>query len=165
MTGVRAVDLAPTLAVLIGIPGPQSARGRILCDLLLRPGRLKEVTIVDISDYHGQLVPLAEAADNVSGSGASNPSFTVGGAALLKPWLDLYRAEARNGSITVAGGDSVGATPPISSFFEDTPTIELMNAMGFNFDGLGNHNFDRARRTFATRWCRWRRSATCSRTS
>ncbi|MEP6526444.1 MAG: 5'-nucleotidase C-terminal domain-containing protein [Nocardioidaceae bacterium] len=143
MTGVRAVDLAPTLAFLMGIPGPQNARGRILYDLLPRPGQLKEVTLLDISDYHGQLGPLAETADNVSGAGASNPSFTIGGAAFLKPWFDIYRAEARNGSITVAGGDSVGATPPISSFFGDKPTIELMNAMGFNFDGLGNHNFDR----------------------
>jgi 2',3'-cyclic-nucleotide 2'-phosphodiesterase (5'-nucleotidase family) len=61
----------------------------------------------------------------------------------LKPWFDAYRAEATNGSITVAAGDSVGATPPISSFFGDTPTIELMNAMGFSADGLGNHNFDK----------------------
>ena len=143
MTGVRAVDLAPTLAALMGMPGPQNARGRILYDLMLRPGQLKEVTILDISDYHGQLVPLAETADNVSGAGASNPSFAIGGAAFLKPWFDLYRSEARNGSVTVAGGDSVGATPPISSFFGDTPTIELMNAMGFKFDGLGNHNFDK----------------------
>jgi len=36
----------------------------------------------------------------------------------------------------------VGATPPISSFFKDTPTIEIMNMMGFTSDGLGNHNFD-----------------------
>ncbi|MEO5939913.1 MAG: 5'-nucleotidase C-terminal domain-containing protein, partial [Candidatus Limnocylindrales bacterium] len=27
--------------------------------------------------------------------------------------------------------------------FGDKPTIELMNAMGFSADGLGNHNFDR----------------------
>jgi 2',3'-cyclic-nucleotide 2'-phosphodiesterase (5'-nucleotidase family)/predicted AlkP superfamily phosphohydrolase/phosphomutase len=143
MTGVRAVDLAPTLAALMGIPGPQNARGRILYDLMLRPGQLKEVTILDISDYHGQLISLSEAADNLSAPGSSNPSFTIGGSSFLKPWFDIYRAEATNGSITVAAGDSVGATPPISSFFGDTPTIELMNAMGFNFDGLGNHNFDR----------------------
>jgi 2',3'-cyclic-nucleotide 2'-phosphodiesterase (5'-nucleotidase family) len=142
VVGVRAVDLAPTLALLMGIPGPQNARGRILYDILNRPGSLKEVTILDISDYHGQLIPLSEAADNVTGAGASNPSFGIGGSAFLKPWFDVYRAEATNGSITVAGGDSVGATPPISAFFGDTPTIELMNAMGFNFDGLGNHNFD-----------------------
>jgi 2',3'-cyclic-nucleotide 2'-phosphodiesterase (5'-nucleotidase family) len=61
----------------------------------------------------------------------------------LKPWFDLYRAEAPNGSITVAAGDSVGATPPISSFFGDIPTIEFMNMMGFSADGLGNHNFDK----------------------
>ena len=142
LAGVRAVDLAPTLALLMGIPGPQNARGRILYDILNNPGSLKEVTILDISDYHGQLIPLSEAADNVTGAGAANPTFGIGGSAFLKPWFDTYRAEATNGSITVAGGDSVGATPPISAFFGDTPTIELMNAMGFNFDGLGNHNFD-----------------------
>ena len=143
LAGVRAVDLAPTMAALMGIPGPQNARGRILYDILLKPGQLKEITLLDVSDYHGQLIPLAEAADNVGGTGAANPSFGIGGSAFLKPWFDLYRAEARNGSVTVAGGDSVGATPPISAFFGDTPTIELMNMMGFNFDGLGNHNFDR----------------------
>jgi 2',3'-cyclic-nucleotide 2'-phosphodiesterase (5'-nucleotidase family) len=74
---------------------------------------------------------------------AANPSFAIGGSAFLKPWFDIYRAEAQNGSITVAAGDSEGATPPISNFFGDTPTVEIMNQMGFNADGLGNHNFDR----------------------
>ncbi|HZP27404.1 MAG TPA: 5'-nucleotidase C-terminal domain-containing protein, partial [Acidimicrobiia bacterium] len=143
VAGVRAIDVAPTVAFLLGIPGPQNARGKILTSLAPRPGQYKEITVLDISDYHGQLVPLSEAADNLSGGGASNPSFGIGGAAFLKPWLDWYRGEATNGSITVAAGDSVGATPPISSFFGDRPTIELMNAMGFSADGLGNHNFDK----------------------
>jgi len=134
--GVRAIDLAPTIAFLMNIPGPHNARGRILYNLLPRQGQYKEITILSISDYHGQLVPLLEAADTVG------PSFGIGGAAFLKPWFDVYRAEAAGGSITVAGGDSVGATPPISSFLRDTPTIELMNLMGFNADALGNHNFD-----------------------
>ena len=141
--GVRAVDLAPTLAFLMNIPGPQNARGKILYNLTGMPGQYKEITILDISDYHGQLIPLSEAADNVAGTGALNPTFTIGGSAFLKPWFDLYRSEAPNGSLTIAAGDSVGATPPISSFFGDTPTIELMNAMGFGADGLGNHNFDK----------------------
>ncbi|MGE5377268.1 MAG: 5'-nucleotidase C-terminal domain-containing protein [Bacteroidota bacterium] len=143
VAGVRAVDLAPTIAFLMGIPGPQNARGKILSNLTGKPGQYKEVTILDISDYHGQLIPLSEAADNVTGTGASNPTFGIGGAAFLRPWFDVYRSEATNGSLTVAAGDSVGATPPISSFFGDTPTIELMNAMGFGADGLGNHNFDK----------------------
>ena len=141
--GVRAVDLAPTLAMLMDIPGPQNARGKILYDLTTGQGRFKELTVLQISDYHGQLVPLAEAADNLSLTPPlANISYSIGGSAFLKPWFDWYRAEAREGSITVAGGDSVGATPPISSFFKDTPTIEIMNMMGFTSDGLGNHNFD-----------------------
>jgi 2',3'-cyclic-nucleotide 2'-phosphodiesterase (5'-nucleotidase family)/predicted AlkP superfamily phosphohydrolase/phosphomutase len=143
VAGVRAIDLAPTIAFLLNIPGPQNARGRIMYNLTMNPGHYKEITILDISDYHGQLIPLTEAADNVTGTGASNPTFTIGGSAFLKPWFDAYRAEATNGSLTIAAGDSVGATPPISSFFGDTPTIELMNAMGFGADGLGNHNFDK----------------------
>ena len=143
VAGIRAIDLAPTIAFLMGFPGPQNASGKILYQLFPNPGQLKEVTILNISDYHGQLVPLSEAADTLSGGGASNPSFAIGGSAFLKPWFDAYRAEAPGGSITIAGGDSVGATPPISNFFGDTPTIEIMNMMGFNADGLGNHNFDR----------------------
>ncbi len=142
VAGIRAVDLAPTIAFLMRFPGPMNARGAILTQLFPKPGTLKVATILQISDYHGQLVPLSEAADTLSGGGSSNPSFAIGGAAFLKPWFDLYRAEAPNGSITIAGGDSVGATPPISNFFGDTPTIELMNLMGFTSDGVGNHNFD-----------------------
>lgn len=142
VAGIRAIDLAPTMAFLLGVPGPQNARGKILYQLFPGAGRYKEITLLQISDYHGQLVPLSEAADNVAGAGASNPTFAIGGAAFLKPWFDAFRAEAPGGSLTVAGGDSVGATPPISSFFGDKPTIELMNAMGFSLDGLGNHNFD-----------------------
>jgi 2',3'-cyclic-nucleotide 2'-phosphodiesterase (5'-nucleotidase family) len=142
VAGVRAIDLAPTLAFLMNFPGPQNARGKILYNLTPNPARYKEITILDISDYHGQLVPLAEAADNLASPGV-NASFGIGGAAFLKPWFDIYRAEATNGSLTIAAGDSVGATPPISSFFGDTPTIETMNMMGFSADGLGNHNFDK----------------------
>jgi 2',3'-cyclic-nucleotide 2'-phosphodiesterase (5'-nucleotidase family) len=141
--GIRAIDVAPTLAYLMGIPGTQNARGRILYNLSKAPGLAKEITILNISNYRGQLTPLSETADNVTGAGTANPSYGIGGAAFLKPWFDWYRAEALQGSITVAGGGSFGGTPPISNFFGDVPTIEVMNLMGFNADGLGNHNFDR----------------------
>jgi 2',3'-cyclic-nucleotide 2'-phosphodiesterase (5'-nucleotidase family) len=138
VAGIRAIDVAPTIAFLMNLPGPQNARGKILTKLTPTPGRFKELTILDISDFHGQLVPLAETADTFA-----SPTFSIGGSAFLKTWFDAYRADAPGGSITVAAGDSVGATPPISSFFNDTPTIELMNMMGFSADGLGNHNFDK----------------------
>ncbi len=136
VAGIRAIDLAPTLAFLLGVPGPQNARGTILTQLTSSPS-LKTWTILDISDWHAQLIPLAEAADTIG------PSFGIGGSAFLKPWFDVYRAEAPNGSITVAGGDSFGgATPPISNFFGDKPTPPIMNLMGIDADGIGNHSFD-----------------------
>jgi 2',3'-cyclic-nucleotide 2'-phosphodiesterase (5'-nucleotidase family)/predicted AlkP superfamily phosphohydrolase/phosphomutase len=140
---LRAIDIAPTIAFLLNIPGPQNARGRILYDLLEHTQDLREVTILDISDYHGQLIPLTEAADTVG------PTFSIGGSAFLKKWFELYEGEAaltdadHPAVIEMAAGDSVGATPPISNAFGDTPTIEVMNMMGIDIDGLGNHNFDR----------------------
>lgn len=137
---MRAIDVAPTLAFLMGIPGPQNARGMIRLDILEGTADLREAAILHISDYHGQLIPLSERADSVG------PSFGIGGAAFLKPWFDAYRAENPGATITVTAGDAVGATPPISGFFGDKPTIELMNMMGFDLDALGNHNFDRGQR-------------------
>jgi 2',3'-cyclic-nucleotide 2'-phosphodiesterase (5'-nucleotidase family) len=137
VSDLRAIDVAPTLAFVLGIPGPQNARGKIRYDVAEDARGLKEITILDISDYHGQLTPLSERSDSFG------PSFAIGGAAFLKPWFDAYRKEAKDGSLTVTAGDAVGATPPISAFFGDRPTIELMNRMGFGADGLGNHNFDK----------------------
>jgi 2',3'-cyclic-nucleotide 2'-phosphodiesterase (5'-nucleotidase family) len=142
VAGVRAVDLAPTISFLLGIPGPINARGKILYKLYPSPGQWKEATILYISDYHGQLTPLSQAADTFG------PSFGIGGAAYLKPWFDTYRAEAMGGlrggyHVTLAGGDSVGATPAISNFFGDKPTMTVLNMLGMSADTLGNHNFDR----------------------
>ncbi len=142
-TGVQAIDIAPTLSFLLGIPGPQNARGQIRYDVLAGGDGLTEVAILDISDFHGQIIPLSAATDSFDDEESAAPSFGVGGAAYLKPWFDTYRAAAPGLVLTVTAGDDIGATPPISAFFDDTPTIELLNLMGFSAGGLGNHNFDK----------------------
>jgi 2',3'-cyclic-nucleotide 2'-phosphodiesterase (5'-nucleotidase family)/predicted AlkP superfamily phosphohydrolase/phosphomutase len=150
LRGVRSIDVAPTLAFLLGIPGPQNARGKILYDLVRGGERYEEITFLDVSDYHGQLVPLTETADNLTGTGTSNPVFTIGGSAFLKPWFDVYRREAEGRHYTVTAGDAYFASPPISSFFGEKPTLEFMNLMGFSADGLGNHNFDKGQEYLRT---------------
>jgi 2',3'-cyclic-nucleotide 2'-phosphodiesterase (5'-nucleotidase family) len=138
----RSIDVAPTAAFLLGTPGPYNASGRILFDLLTNGAALREVTLLDISDFHGQLPSLSAAADDIEAEGAENSSFDVGGVAFLAPWFDRFRAEARGETLLVTAGDAIGATPPISSEFGDLPAIEAMNALGFSADALGNHNFD-----------------------
>src|SRR4029078_2436382 len=91
--GLRAIDVAPTLAFLMDIPGPQNARGGILNDAVEGTNELREVTILDVSDFHGQLSPLSEAADNLAAP-AVNAAFPIGGSAVLKEHFELYEAEA-----------------------------------------------------------------------
>src|SRR5215204_3884324 len=95
------------------------------------PGQAKkkgtvDVQLLTVSDWHGQLTP-------VNG---------VGGAAYLKTYFDQARVANPN-TLTFMAGDSIGATPPHSSFFEDMPAIRAMNLMGLTADTFGNHNFDR----------------------
>jgi 2',3'-cyclic-nucleotide 2'-phosphodiesterase (5'-nucleotidase family) len=54
-----------------------------------------------------------------------------------------YGLTANYTSLTLSGGDAVGATPPISNFFGDKPTITAFNSLGMTADTFGNHNFDR----------------------
>lgn len=92
------------------------------------PGTV-ELQLLNVSDFHGNLEPLS-----VNG-------VQVGGAAVLKAYFDQERAHNPN-TILFTGGDAVGASPPISSFFQDQPTIEWMNTAGFDAYAIGNHDFD-----------------------
>ena len=139
---VSAIDVAPTAAFLLDVPGPYNASGSILYGLLHNAESLREITLLDVSDIHGQLPPLSASADAIDAEGAVSSSYDVGGVAFLASWFDRFRDEAQGETLLVTAGDAVGATPPISSVFGDLPTIEAMNALGFTADALGNHNFD-----------------------
>jgi len=88
-----------------------------------------DLQLVNVSDWHGQLDPLVVGTTQ------------IGGAAFLSTYFQNERAANPN-TLTLTAGDAVGATPPLSSFFDDVPTIQAMNLMGFQVDTFGNHNFD-----------------------
>jgi 2',3'-cyclic-nucleotide 2'-phosphodiesterase (5'-nucleotidase family) len=88
-----------------------------------------DIQILNVSDWHGQLDPLSVGTSQ------------IGGAAVLAAYFQAERAANPN-TLTLTAGDAVGATPPVSSFFQDVPTIQAMNMMGFQVDTFGNHNFD-----------------------
>jgi 5'-nucleotidase len=45
--------------------------------------------------------------------------------------------------VTVSAGDTIGASPLISAHYLDEPTIAAMNALGLEFNSVGNHEFDK----------------------
>jgi 5'-nucleotidase len=42
----------------------------------------------------------------------------------------------------VSAGDLTGASPLLSSLFKDEPTVQAMNLLGLDYEGVGNHDFD-----------------------
>jgi 5'-nucleotidase len=94
-------------------------------------GQPIDIQFLTVSDWHAQLDPLF-----VFGEG------TFGGAAELAAYWDADRAANPN-TITLTAGDAYGASPPLSSFFDEEPAVRAMRMMGFDVDAFGNHNFDR----------------------
>lgn len=89
------------------------------------------IQFLNVSDWHAQLDPLS-----VFGVG------NIGGAAQISTLWQADRAANPN-TLTLTAGDAFGASPPLSSFFDEKPAVRAMNLMGIDVDTFGNHNFDR----------------------
>jgi 5'-nucleotidase len=115
--------LAGAVALALGI----SALAPAGADARHTDGRdLVEIQLLDVSDWHAQL----------------DPASGVGGAAVLSSYWQADRA-ANPDTLTLTAGDAFGASPPLSSFFDEVPAVLAQRMMGFDADTFGNHNFDR----------------------
>jgi 2',3'-cyclic-nucleotide 2'-phosphodiesterase (5'-nucleotidase family) len=85
-----------------------------------------DIQLLNVSDWHGQLDPLNG----------------VGGAAAISSYWQADRLANPN-TLTLTAGDDVGATPPLSAFFDDVPAVLAERLMGIQVNTFGNHNFDR----------------------
>lgn len=88
------------------------------------PGN-KSVQVLQLSDLHGAI----EVGN----------SF---GAALLASNWAADRA-LNPATVALSSGDNIGAAPPISTEFEELPTIEALNLAKLDVSTLGNHEHDR----------------------
>jgi 2',3'-cyclic-nucleotide 2'-phosphodiesterase (5'-nucleotidase family) len=131
----RSIDLAPTLAFLLGVPEPEYSQGIVLRKIVSGSGSYTPVSIIGLNDFHGQLDATSRAYDN----GLTAP---VGGAARLATMFDEEAARLPGQDLILAGGDNVGASPANSSLLEDMPTIDVENAWGLDATSYGNHEFD-----------------------
>ena len=137
--GVRAVDLAPTLAVMGGFDPPLQAQGRVLTSILHDGWRYSTGQLLGINDVHGNLT--------AKGLTYSDPYTGVkdaaGGLATLATYLNQAKAQDPRDTVTVEAGDMVGASPPESALLRDKPTLDALNAMSIDIGTIGNHEFDR----------------------
>ncbi len=94
--------------------------------------RTSTIQLLGVNDFHGQLEPTTRR----------DAAGKLGGAAFLDAYFDRYEARNPERTIRVHAGDMVGASPLISSYFHDEPTVYAMNNMEFDVGTLGNHEFD-----------------------
>jgi len=132
--GLRTIDIAPTIAYLMGIPEPQHSQGVVRLDLLRGGEAHTLVPVIGLTDFHGQLEQTTFAVDG--------RNITVGGAAQLATMFDEDAAQFPVPSFLFASGDNVGASPAISGLLQDMPAIDVENAWGLDATSYGNHEFD-----------------------
>jgi 5'-nucleotidase len=85
------------------------------------------IQILNASDWHGQIDPLGPPP--------------IGSAWSIAARWDEDRLAYP--TLTVAAGDDFGATPPLSAFFDEIPSVLTQRMMGVQIGTFGNHNFDR----------------------
>lgn len=94
------------------------------------PKETIKVQLLGVNDLHGQLDTDTKLGSQLAGS----MEYT---AAAMK-----QRESQNPNTLLVHAGDMIGGSPLISALFQDEPTVEVMEAMGFDVGTLGNHEFD-----------------------
>jgi 5'-nucleotidase len=104
-----------------------------------------EATILAINDFHGNLMPPPGGFRYIDPADPKRAvAVPAGGAEHLAALVKELRAGRKN-TVFVAAGDLVGASPLLSSLFNDEPTIDSLSLMGLDIAAVGNHEFDRGR--------------------
>jgi 5'-nucleotidase len=85
----------------------------------------RAVQVLQLSDLHG----------------AIEAGGSFGAAGLASNWAADRAANAA--TVALSSGDNIGAAPPISTEFEELPTIEALNLAKLDVSVLGNHEHDR----------------------
>ena len=105
---------------------PAESFGALITPKSKASSTLKSVQLLQLSDFHGAL----EGTSSIFGADGLAGQFAL-------------EREIVPATIALSSGDNIGAAPPISSQFEEVPTIETLNAMKLDVSTFGNHEHDR----------------------
>ncbi|NOY05826.1 MAG: hypothetical protein GXO82_04215, partial [Chlorobi bacterium] len=92
------------------------------------------LTVFHWNDFHAQNLPREVTSTDSSGA---KVRYRVGGAAVLKHYLDSMRT-TRPSSITLHAGDEFQGTP-ISSLTKGASQVRLLEEYGLDVFTFGNH--------------------------
>ena len=122
--------VTPTVVAVNAYGISAAAKGKVIsADALAKVNRRSDLRLIQLnqlSDFHG----------------AIEGTSTNAGAAILTTAFANDR-KAVPATFTLSAGDNFGASPAISSEFEEIPTVEAMNLMKFDVSTFGNHEHDR----------------------
>jgi 5'-nucleotidase len=119
-------------------------------------GGVVSVQILAFNDFHGNLRPpdptnspvLVKPGDPaIDDAGTPEPGSNgntivhAGGAVYFAAHMNALRAQNPN-TLVVSAGDLTGASQLVSAIYDEEPTIDVMNAIGLDVHGVGNHEFD-----------------------
>jgi len=99
-----------------------------------------DLQLLSFNDFHGSLEPPG-GVDATLGTALDPAGTSVGGVEYLAATLNQLRQGA-GPSLTVAAGDLIGASPPLSGRFHDEPTIESLESLHLDVSSAGEHEFD-----------------------
>lgn len=82
-----------------------------------------DITLVDINDFHGRI-------------DANTTAFAT-------TVEQIRQSAGEANTVFLSVGDNIGASPFASATQQDSPTIDVMNALDLAVSAVGNHEFDR----------------------
>ena len=89
------------------------------------------VQLLSVNDLHGK-IDVTGTINNVN----------YGRADYLAAYLKARKATNPNNTLIIHSGDMIGGSSPVSALLQDEPTVEIMEAIGFDVGTVGNHEFD-----------------------
>ncbi|RBP68189.1 2',3'-cyclic-nucleotide 2'-phosphodiesterase (5'-nucleotidase family) [Brevibacterium sanguinis] len=133
VTMLTLPGLAPAQAAPLGAAPGESATTEAPADrqapadtpALAEPGT--RVQLLGLTDFHGRIV---EAGTQVA-------------SVVEEQRADFLAEEGAAGTALLSTGDNIGASTYVSSSQQDTPTLDVLNALGLQASAVGNHEFDR----------------------
>nr|WP_239454092.1 5'-nucleotidase C-terminal domain-containing protein [Bacillus suaedaesalsae] len=92
--------------------------------------------LLSLNDLHGKIDQVYQLDTN-----GDAVNETVGRMDFVAAYLKQREATNPN-TLIVNAGDMIGGSSPVSALLQDEPTVEIMEAIGFDYGTVGNHEFD-----------------------